>query len=353
MLADASEGQSRPEVAAREEPPLVVICMATYNPSLELFHGQIESIRAQTHERWRCIVSDDCSEPAIARKLELAVDDDPRFSFHRSARRLGVYRNFEHCLALVPAEADFVALADQDDRWYPHKLESLLAGFDGATLLAYSDMKIAGADGKVLLPTAWATRPNNYEDLASLLLANTVTGAASLFRASLLRYALPFPPEVGKAHHDQWVACVALALGRIRYVDRPLLEYVQHGENVVGHYDPPRDRFARQVREVARGLTRRGAKLTLGRLAARARELYFEDVLRVETIARSLDQRGGELIPEKKRRTLMRLARADESWTALLWLTFRGLRNLRRVSETLGAEYAVVLGALWKRLARR
>ena len=43
--------------------PLVAICMAAFEPPLELFRRQVESIRAQTLTDWICVVSDDCSDP--------------------------------------------------------------------------------------------------------------------------------------------------------------------------------------------------------------------------------------------------------------------------------------------------
>jgi hypothetical protein len=67
------------------------------------------------------------------------------------------------------------------------------------------------------------------------LVANTITGAASLFRREVLDYALPFPPRYGAAYHDHWVALVAMALGEVDYIDRPLYDYVQHDGAALGH----------------------------------------------------------------------------------------------------------------------
>ncbi len=78
-------------------------------------------------------------------------------------------------------------------------------------------------------------RRNNYTNLASLLIANTVTGAASLFRRELLDVALPFPEPLGDQFHDHWLGLVALSTGRIAYVDRPLYDYVQHEGATLGH----------------------------------------------------------------------------------------------------------------------
>ena len=65
--------------------------------------------------------------------------------------------------------------------------------------------------------------------------ANTVTGAASVFRGALLDAALPFPPPHGRAFHDHWLACAAFVAGGLAYVDRPLYDYTQHADNVIGH----------------------------------------------------------------------------------------------------------------------
>ena len=66
-------------------------------------------------------------------------------------------------------------------------------------------------------------------------MANSVTGAASLFPRRLLDYALPFPPRQFHHFHDHWLGLTALALGEIRFVERPLYDDVQHGDAVLGH----------------------------------------------------------------------------------------------------------------------
>jgi hypothetical protein len=115
--------------------PLVVICMAVYNPDPELLQAQIRSIREQIYRNWCCVISDDCSSQAGAEVLARAVGDDPRFTISRSSRRLGFYRNFERALTLAPAHAPLVSLADQDDRWHPAKLATLVAALGDAQLV--------------------------------------------------------------------------------------------------------------------------------------------------------------------------------------------------------------------------
>ena len=181
-----------------------------------------------------CVISDDCSTADRYEAIIAATADDPRFVVSRSARRLGFYRNFERALAMAPAESAYVAMADQDDRWHPDKLATLL-GAIGDAQLVYSDARVVGRDGELISETWWSARRNNHSDLLSLLVANSVTGAASLLRREVLDYALPFPPAQFAHFHDHWVGLVALALGDVAFVDRPLYDYVQHGEASLGH----------------------------------------------------------------------------------------------------------------------
>ncbi len=220
--------------AWRGDGPRVAICMATHQPPLDLFAAQVASIAAQTHANWICIVSDDASPDAVTERMA-ALLADPRFVFLRHRERLNFYGNFERALRAVPADADLVALSDQDDRWHPDKLATLVGALDGGAALAYADVRVVDRDGRTLSDTFWVTRRNNFTSLPSLLAANTVMGAASLFRASLLARILPFPERLGGAYHDHWIGLNALAAGAIRYVDRPLHDYIQHGDNVIGH----------------------------------------------------------------------------------------------------------------------
>ena len=214
--------------------PRVAICMATHQPPLDLFAAQIASIKAQTYENWICIVSDDASSDVVVERMASLLDD-PRFVFLRNRDRLDFYGNFERALRAVPADADAVALSDQDDRWHDDKIETLLGALDAEAQLVYADVRIVDTDGRTRSETFWVTRRNNFTSLPSLMAANTVMGASSLFRAALLKQILPFPERLGAAYHDHWIGLNALAAGTIRYVDRALHDYVQHGGNVIGH----------------------------------------------------------------------------------------------------------------------
>ena len=333
----------RPTVAAPVPGggPLVAICMASYEPPIDLFRHQVESIRAQTHRNWLCVISDDCSSPESFAAIQAEVGDDPRFVVSRSPRRLGFYLNFQRALTMSPRNADYVALADQDDRWYPDKLEALLQRI-GSAQLVYSDARVISRDGGLLSPTYWSKRRNNHSDIVSVLVANSVTGAASLFRRELLDYVLPFPPSQFAHFHDHWIGLTALARGEIAFLDRAVYDYVQHDEAALGHAEANRMVALRE---------RLGSLKRDPRERARMWRLhYFVDVARLTECATILRMRGGAEMETRKRRALDRFLRTDRSAVALARLWARGARELIGRPETLGAEWMLAYAFTWRRL---
>ncbi len=209
----------------------VAVCLATHRPDPALLRRQLASLDAQTY----------------GDRMLVREDDDAGS---------GAWRAFERCFVRVPADAAFVAPCDQDDVWRPDKLAVLVDALErSGAVLAYSDVRVVRPDGTVLSETYWTDRANGADDLGDLLATNVVTGAACLFRRAVLDVALPFPREVDGAHHDHWIALCALALGDLAYVDAPLVDYVQHGANLVGH--APRAALAGRARRRPRRPARR------------------------------------------------------------------------------------------------
>lgn len=360
LVERLTEPGPQAEPARTTEPApgrLIAICMATYEPPYEWLVRQLDSIRAQTWERWVCLISDDCSSPERFGDLERAVGGDPRFVISRSRERLGFYGNFERALRMVPAEADLVTLSDQDDRWDPDKLELLAATLDASpgAALAYSDMRIVSEVGKVLSDTYWYLQPNSYDDIASLIMANTVTGGASLVRRELLDLALPFPPAHSDQHyHDHWLALCALATGELAYLDRPTYDYTRHVDSVTiqaaFEWYAPAHGLRQRARLRWRRMTRR---LRMGSARPGWRAIYFDRYLLIGQLVAVLDLRAGDRIAPPKRRPLDLLVRAESSPQAAAWLLARSFRPLIGRTETLGRERVLLGGLLWRRVVGR
>jgi glycosyltransferase involved in cell wall biosynthesis len=325
-------------------PGPIAVCMATFEPQPTLFRTQIDSLRAQTDSNWICLISDDCSSPERFNHIADAVAGDVRFVVSRSPEHLGPYRNFERALEMAPSEAELVALCDQDDRWYPEKLQVLRDSL-GSARLVYSDQRLVDADGRVLRETLWRGRRNNHTNLASMLIANTITGAATLFRREVAELALPFPDTPGWQFHDHWLGLVALAIGEVAYVDRPLYDYVQHPGAILGQVIEPDDSPA--------GRGRRAPRAPFGspRGSLRGwRAAYFYGYVAREVQAQALLARCSALLPAPKRRVLERFVAAAHAPLPFAWLAARPLRRLIGANETLGTETELVRGILWRHL---
>ena len=316
--------------------PLVAICMATFDPDPEMLAAQLQSIRAQADPRWCCVISDDCSSPERFAGLVRLVGDDERFTVSRSQERIGFYRNFERALMLAPADAPLLALCDQDDVWHPDKL-GVLRGSLGSAMLVYSDQRLVDEQGRLLRETMWRGRANNWTNLGSLLIANTVTGAAAMMRREVAERALPFPDSPGIEFHDHWLALVALASGELAYVPRALYDYVQHPAAILGKVASPADEGAARRRLVPRMREWRAA--------------YFLGYIPGKVRAATLLMRCGEDLTPAKRRALRRYLSSDRSAFSLAWLLARPLRAARGRTETLAGEWELTPGIAWRRLA--
>lgn len=276
------------------------------------------------------------------------IAGDDRFVLHEHESRIGSFANFERALRLVGDSTTLVAFADQDDRWYPDKLLSLRAALSDGALLAYSDARVVDEAGKVLSPTYWSVRRNNFTDISALLVANTVTGAASLFRRQLLDTALPFPALGPEAHHDHWVALVALALGRIQYVDRPLYDYVQHGGALLGHgvanTASAEPRAVGKLRALIGDLAGPAAEERRRRRMRRWR-LDYPFLVATQESAKMLLLRCGNRVAASKRRRLQRFLTLGRPFRGLLWLSWRTLRAVED-GPTLARERRLLRGKL-------
>jgi hypothetical protein len=95
-------------------------------------------------------------------------------------------------------------------------------------------------DQKINIPiSAWrkwrmklSTSKVAHYSFDTILYHNFVTGCTTLFKASLLKYALPIPKEV--IYHDWWLSTLALKYGKIVYLQKPLVLYRQHNSNHTG-----------------------------------------------------------------------------------------------------------------------
>jgi glycosyltransferase involved in cell wall biosynthesis len=260
---------------------------------------QLDSVLDQSHPVDEVVVADDGSTDATLDIVRTWLAGHPRAQI-LTGRVGGTTANVSR--AIEAATGDVLLLADQDDRWYPHKVEALVAAMAPAEVaMACSDADVVDADGQPLGTTLWARlgltarrrrRLNGADGLAQLLRWNVVTGATVAIRAEVARAALPLP---GDGVHDWSLALVAAACGRLALVEEPLLAYRIHDANQVGL--PPRSAAALVRRRLGDAEVRGVEHAQLVAVAERLSAIGADEAARQVRARAAFTRRRDELGP--------------------------------------------------------
>ncbi|WP_458071361.1 glycosyltransferase family 2 protein [Rhodanobacter sp. BL-MT-08] len=225
-------------------PPLrLSIVMCTYNGATYL-QAQLDSLLAQTRLPDEMVISDDASTdgtPAILEAFAVTAGGlgiDVRVSRHTS--NVGFVENFSS--ALRQASGDVVFLCDQDDIWRADKLAVMAARFaqDPDLLLLHSDARLVDAQGRSLNCSMFEALQMTAQEKQAIhdgrafevvMRRSFVTGATAAMRREVIALALPIAADW---IHDEWIAAVVSAVGKLDFVDAPLIDYRQHGGNQIG-----------------------------------------------------------------------------------------------------------------------
>lgn len=224
--------------SSRKDFHTVGIALAAFDPAPEIFAEQLKSIQDQTYKDWVCVITFDSPlEPVINHPSIKPFTQDTRFHFLENPERLGHKKNFERAIQeCLKLGVDAIGCSDQDDLWYPHKIETSVKALNqaGALSLVHCDMQILNADGTMPRETMWQIEKKTAHNVESahIIIRNMVAGCAMLFDAELAK-RFPVIPE-GLDYHDWWYALVASRHGGIHPIRQPLFAYRQHGGNVVG-----------------------------------------------------------------------------------------------------------------------
>ena len=222
--------EKRAEGMTNLRPRAGTVCVAVHSPRADLLERQIRSIAAQSLTDWECLVGIDGYNPQTLRLLQVMVAGDSRFRLLEFSSNVGFYRNFERILREVDPKSAWVALADQDDEWYPHKLELLVSSLERDQSLAVAGQaRVVSAEGGLRAVTR-----RRESCLLSLIYDNQVTGSFAVFARGVIELALPFPEPTDSSYHDHWLGVCAKAAGGVRILPDIVQDYVQHGGNALG-----------------------------------------------------------------------------------------------------------------------
>lgn len=221
--------------------PRVSIAMTTYNAGPWLAE-QLASFTRQSLFPDEIVVCDDGSTDGTLEALRIFAENAPfEVRVECNPENLTTTRNFEKAVSLCRGE--FIFLADQDDIWLPHKIETLVAEFS-----AHPEAGAVFSNGRVVNE---ALEPLGYDlwdslwfhpkeralvregRAAEVFVKHVVAAGTTLaFRSRYREVYLPFPDLYDC--HDAWITFSIAGVAEVRIVEQNLIDYRLHGANQFG-----------------------------------------------------------------------------------------------------------------------
>jgi glycosyltransferase involved in cell wall biosynthesis len=201
----------------------ISVAMATYNGAHYL-RDQLQSFVNQTRQPDELIITDDCSTDGTETIVcEFAKTVPFTVVFHRNEKNLGYCGNFN--AALMKTTGDLVFLSDQDDVWFPEKIEHMVgvAERNPQALVVMNDAALT--DGR--LNDVGLTKVGQIRS-AGFSMDSFVMGCCCAVRRELLDLCMPIP--AGIKGHDNWVVQFADGLNA-KLVDKTVLQYYRRHES--------------------------------------------------------------------------------------------------------------------------
>lgn len=225
------------------------VALATYNGE-KFLRRQLESLAWQERLPDELVVCDDCSRDstvAILREFAETVPFPVRISVNEHS--LHFRRNFMKAANLCTS--DVILFCDQDDVWRPGKIAAVAQAFeaDADLLLVYHGATVVDLNENALRPLSSAAEESAKEKLDLPPPWHFSPGLIQGFRSELRTFDDLWPLvrdhiDGGQLPHDRWYFFLALAFGKLRFLDQDLLMYRQHGANLYGA-ERQRGSFAR------------------------------------------------------------------------------------------------------------
>jgi glycosyltransferase involved in cell wall biosynthesis len=221
--------------------PAISVALCTYNGGAFL-PEQLRSLAEQTVLPSELVAFDDGSTDQTIEILRRFAEGNPGFEVRIEVNdsRLGPAANFER--AIRACRGEIIALCDQDDKWMPEKLQTIMGEFarNPELGLVFSDAEICDDGGQSLGYRLWQSlglvgklrrkleRGGAFE---VILRQNVVTGATTAFSARMRELVLPIDPLW---MHDGWMALLIAAVSPVSGIPRPLVRYRQHAGQSIG-----------------------------------------------------------------------------------------------------------------------
>ncbi len=224
-----------------KEREMVHIILATYNGE-QYVAEQLKSILDNTWQNVKITVCDDGSKDhTIEIVKEYIMRYPEKVELHQNEENKGVKLNFLEAVRKSPYQ--YLMFSDQDDYWYQEKIEMTIKKLlamekkygTKKPLVVFADATVTDERRNVIHPSFHKSGKLNCRALSlnRMLMENKLIGCTMAMNGDVKNYVTSLPKQLRM--HDWWIALIATSFGKIGYLDKALLDYRQHGNNVVGN----------------------------------------------------------------------------------------------------------------------
>ena len=209
-------------------PSLLSVVLPNYNHAA-FVGGQIAAILSQTYRNLELIVIDDASTDNSVAVIESTIKNDPRVTFIKNEKNLGVVPNVHRGRQL--AKGEFIYFGAADDRVLPGLFEKSISALLQAPKAAVCFTQMAWIENNGTtarpMPLRLTQQPTflTPDVFCDVICGEHLTGHSAIMRAELLDKAMP-PLEDFDAlqwHSDWFIETVMACRHGSCYIPEPLV----------------------------------------------------------------------------------------------------------------------------------
>jgi glycosyltransferase involved in cell wall biosynthesis len=216
--------------------PHVAVLMGTYCGEAFLAE-QLASISRQQHTHWSLWASDDGSMDTTRSILDRYRDSETDHAVTlRQGPGRGFAANFLSLLNDPGIQADYYAFSDQDDIWYPEKLQRALGALEKLPMdrpaLYTARARLIDAKG---IPCGLSPANRRQPGFANALVQNIASGNTMVMNDAARRLVYQAQRGEQTGLHDWWCYLLISGCGgNVIFDPEPCLDYRQHDNNLIG-----------------------------------------------------------------------------------------------------------------------
>ena len=225
---------------------MLSVALCTYNGA-HFIEEQLWSILNQTLPVDEIVVCDDGSTDATLQIIEeIKGKVSTKIYLYQNETNLGVLANFQKAVDLC--QGDIVFLSDQDDIWYPNKVEAIVDWFDAHSdkSVVFTNADLIDENGREMEVDGVPCKLWDYyfcdsdkkmfdKGLAlECMMRPHATGASMAIRKTFLEEHPVLHQTNNQVYHDMIICINALEVNLLGYIDDTLFKYRLHEGQQIG-----------------------------------------------------------------------------------------------------------------------